>query len=214
MMMSPSTRRSISALAMLCWRMASLPWLAVMSCRSRVARTASTAPTTPATNGSETSGMRRPTMALGPPPARDCARRLGRKPSSRAAAKTRSAVVGATPYSSFMAREAVFRLTPASAATSARVGRPGVVTARPCADRATAGRAPYRSLVDDWAWGMSRVERIRHHALRETRTGRRATHQDGRSGRSLGCARTASLTRCGRFVTEVSRRSLTCRCTC
>jgi hypothetical protein len=48
-----------------------------------------------------------------------------RNPSSLAAVSTRAAVSGDTPYSPFTAREAVFRLTRAQAATSARVGRPG-----------------------------------------------------------------------------------------
>src|SRR4051794_27857593 len=76
-----------------------------------------------AKKGSATSEMIRPTAALVRPEASERASRFGRKPSSRAAASTRVLVPAATPYSPFRAREAVFRLTPARAATSASVGR-------------------------------------------------------------------------------------------
>src|SRR4051794_21328755 len=51
------------------------------------------------------------------------ARSLRWKPSSEIAAATRSAVALATPGSSLMTRETVFRLTPAASATSRIVGR-------------------------------------------------------------------------------------------
>src|SRR3954451_14733641 len=54
---------------------------------------------------------------------RERARSLRWKPRSAIAAETRSAVGPATPGSSLITRETVFRLTPARSATSRIVGR-------------------------------------------------------------------------------------------
>src|SRR5262245_53314271 len=66
--------------------------------------------------------MIRPIVALERPCRSERARSLRWKPSATIASLTRAAVSAATPASSLMTRETVFRLTPARCATSRIVG--------------------------------------------------------------------------------------------